>query len=73
MNVEIAGVLQVFIDTLGLSLIIPVLPFFARDMGVNAFQFGLLMTAYSATQARGPTPPAHACGARRGMRVAREA
>lgn len=42
--------LVVFIDLLGFGIMIPMLPFYARSMGADAIQIGLLMAAYSAFQ-----------------------
>lgn len=40
----------IFLDLLGFGLVIPLLPFFAKDLGANGFEIGLLMTAYSGMQ-----------------------
>lgn len=40
----------IFLDLLGFGLVIPLLPFFASDMGATGLQVGILMTAYSAMQ-----------------------
>jgi len=42
--------LVVFIDLLGFGIMIPMLPFYARSMGADSIQIGLLMAAYSAFQ-----------------------
>jgi MFS transporter, DHA1 family, tetracycline resistance protein len=38
----------VFLDIMGLGLIVPVLPFYARDFGADSLQIGLLFTAFAA-------------------------
>ena len=45
--------LSVFVDTMGIAVTIPVLPYYALAFGANAFELGLLMTAYSAAQVVG--------------------
>lgn len=40
----------VFVDLLGFGIMIPMLPFYARDLGASAFEIGLLMAAYSIVQ-----------------------
>jgi len=40
----------VFVDLLGFGIMIPMLPFYARSMGADSIQIGLLMAAYSAFQ-----------------------
>lgn len=40
----------IFLDLLGFGIVIPLLPFFAKDLGANAIEVGLLMTAYSGMQ-----------------------
>ena len=40
----------IFLDVLGLGLIIPVAPFYARAFGADALQVGLLFTAFAAMQ-----------------------
>ena len=42
--------LIVFIDLLGFSLILPLLPFYAETFGATPFQIGLLVAAYAAAQ-----------------------
>ncbi len=42
--------LVVFIDLLGFSLILPLLPFYAESFGANAFLVGLLVAIYAAFQ-----------------------
>lgn len=42
--------LTIFLDLLGFGLVIPLLPFFAKELGASGFQVGVLMTAYSAMQ-----------------------
>lgn len=40
----------IFLDLLGFGIVIPLLPFFAKDLGANALEVGLVMTAYSGMQ-----------------------
>lgn len=40
----------IFLDLLGFGLVIPLLPFFASELGASGFQVGILMTAYSGMQ-----------------------
>ena len=40
----------VFLDVLGLGLIVPVAPFYAREYGADAIQVGLLFTTFAALQ-----------------------
>jgi DHA1 family tetracycline resistance protein-like MFS transporter len=42
--------LIVFIDLLGFSLILPLLPFYAETFGATPFQIGLLVASYAAAQ-----------------------
>ncbi|AKU91055.1 MFS transporter [Vulgatibacter incomptus] len=42
--------LTIFLDLLGFGLVIPLLPFFASDLGATGFQVGIVMTAYSGMQ-----------------------
>jgi MFS transporter, DHA1 family, tetracycline resistance protein len=42
--------LTVFVDFTGFGLIIPLLPFWARHLGANAFGVGLVLTAYALAQ-----------------------
>ena len=42
--------LSVFVDTMGIALTIPVLPYYALAFGINGFELGLLMASYSAAQ-----------------------
>ncbi|PDW02118.1 MFS transporter [Candidatus Viridilinea mediisalina] len=42
--------LVVFVDLLGFGIILPLLPFYAEDMGASEVQVGLLMMIYSAAQ-----------------------
>ena len=42
--------LTVFIDLLGFSIILPLLPFYAKHFGANGLWVGALLTAYSAAQ-----------------------
>jgi MFS family permease len=39
-----------FVDMIGLTMIVPILPFFARDVGANATVVGLLISAFSLAQ-----------------------
>ncbi len=39
--------LTVFVDVLGLTLILPLLPFYAKDYGASDFQVGLLTSVYA--------------------------
>jgi DHA1 family tetracycline resistance protein-like MFS transporter len=43
-------ILVVFIDLLGFSLILPLLPYFAATFGASAFVTGLLVASYAAAQ-----------------------
>ena len=40
----------IFLDLLGFGIVIPLLPFFAKELGASALEVGLLMTAYSGMQ-----------------------
>lgn len=40
----------IFLDLLGFGIVIPLLPFFAKDLGASPIEVGLLMTAYSGMQ-----------------------
>lgn len=42
--------LAVLLDLVGFGIILPLLPFYATDLGASAFQVGLLVTAYSVVQ-----------------------
>jgi len=42
--------LTIFLDLLGFGLVIPLLPFFATDLGASGFEVGVVMTAYSGMQ-----------------------
>ena len=42
--------LVVFIDLLGFSIILPLLPYFAKDFNASDFQIGLLAASYAAAQ-----------------------
>lgn len=42
--------LTVFIDLLGFGIIIPILPFYAREFGVHGLGLGVLMSAFSVMQ-----------------------
>jgi multidrug resistance protein len=39
-----------FVDMIGLAMIVPILPFFARDFGASATTIGLLISAFSLAQ-----------------------
>lgn len=43
-------VFTVFLDLLGFSMILPILPFYGQDYGASDFQVGVLFAAYSAAQ-----------------------
>ena len=43
-------ILVVFIDLLGFSLILPLLPYYAESFGASAFVTGLLVASYTAAQ-----------------------
>jgi len=43
-------VLGMFFVTLGFSIIMPILPYYTRQMGASAFDLGLLMASWSAMQ-----------------------
>jgi len=47
--------LCVLIDSLGLGLVIPILPYYALQFGATPLQLGLVMAAYSAAQMVGAT------------------
>ncbi|HSR21501.1 MAG TPA: MFS transporter, partial [Anaerolineales bacterium] len=50
-NKQLASViLVVFIDLLGFSLILPLLPYYATTFGATAFVTGLLVASYAAAQ-----------------------
>jgi DHA1 family tetracycline resistance protein-like MFS transporter len=40
----------VFIDLVGFGIVIPILPYYAREFGASAWALGWLMTSYSLTQ-----------------------
>ena len=42
--------LIVFIDLLGFSLILPLLPYYAADFGADGIVTGLLVASYAAAQ-----------------------
>lgn len=42
--------LSVFIDHIGIGLIIPVIPYYALSMGASAFELGAMMSSYAAAQ-----------------------
>lgn len=46
-------ILIVFIDLLGFSLILPLLPYYARTFGANGFVTGVLVSSYAAMQLLG--------------------
>lgn len=42
--------LAVLVDLVGFGIVLPILPFYARDLGAGGLQVGLLVTVYSAVQ-----------------------
>jgi MFS family permease len=42
--------LSVFIALLGIGIIVPVMPVFARDLGAGGFALGLIIAAFSVTR-----------------------
>ncbi len=42
--------LAVLVDLVGFGIVLPLLPFYARDLGAGGLQVGLLVTVYSAVQ-----------------------
>jgi len=46
----VSVILVVFIDLLGFSLILPLLPYYAATFGANGFVTGLLVASYAAMQ-----------------------
>jgi multidrug resistance protein len=42
--------MTIFLDVLGIGIVLPVTPFYASEFGANALQIGLLFTTYSAAQ-----------------------
>ena len=50
----VIGYITVFMDVLGYSLISPILPFLAAEMGASDFEEGLLYSGYCLTQAFSP-------------------
>ncbi len=46
-------ILVVFIDLLGFSLILPLLPYYAKTFGANGFVTGVLVSSYAAMQLLG--------------------
>lgn len=42
--------LSVFLDVIGISSIIPVLPYFVLDLGVSVTEYGFIFTVYPAFQ-----------------------
>ncbi len=42
--------LAVLVDLVGFGIVLPLLPFYARDFGADGLQVGLLVTVYSAVQ-----------------------
>jgi len=45
--------LTVFIDLLGFGIILPSLPYYARDLGADRSRLGILFSAYSVAQLAG--------------------
>jgi len=48
--------LIVFIDLLGFSIILPLLPYYAETFGASPFMIGLLTASYAAAQFLGAPP-----------------
>ena len=46
----ILGYITVFLDVLGYSIVVPILPYLSRSLGANAMQEGCLFSGYSLTQ-----------------------
>jgi len=46
-----------FIDMLGLLMILPLLPFYAKSLGAGGFVVGLLVSAFSVARAAVPSAP----------------
>ena len=47
MNKKLIILLTVFIDVLGIGIIIPILPFYVQSFGASAFVVTLLFTVFS--------------------------
>lgn len=43
------AILSVVVDTLGVSIVVPILPYYARSFGANGVELGYLYTAFSTT------------------------
>lgn len=43
-------ILVVLVDLIGFGIVLPLLPFYAKDLGANAFQTGFLFSIYSIAQ-----------------------
>ena len=46
----VLGYITVFLDVLGYSIVVPILPYLSRSLGANAMQEGCLFSGYSLTQ-----------------------
>ena len=46
----VLGCTTVFLDELGFSIVVPILPYLSRSLGANAMQEGCLFSGYSLTQ-----------------------
>lgn len=44
------GYITVFLDVIGFSLIVPILPYLSKDLGATSTQEGILFSTYSITQ-----------------------
>src|SRR5713101_6490460 len=42
--------MTLFLDVLGIGIVLPITPFYATDFGATPLQIGLLFTTYSAAQ-----------------------
>ena len=46
----VLGCTTVFLDELGFSIVVPILPYLSKSLGANAMQEGCLFSGYSLTQ-----------------------
>ena len=46
----ILGYITVFMDVLGFSIVVPVLPYLSSSLGANSMQEGVLFSGYCFTQ-----------------------
>ena len=46
----ILGYITVFLDVLGFSIVVPVLPYLSASLGANSMQEGVLFSGYCFTQ-----------------------